>query len=247
MPSQPAPSHQPVPISSSGLVSPRDAFRGCIRANVRSGELSRRRSRLRAARRRQDGDRLPRRAERPGRALDGLHPRCRAGVRGHCRGPEPGRRLHLDPEHRCRGHRRHCGPRSRRHRSHRGDARDGGQGGAVQAVRWRGRDPDLPGDERRRRDRRDGGPARAELRWDQPRGHLRAPLLRDRGAAQAPPRHPGLPRRPARYRRGHARCAGERAAPDRPADGDHPRGRLGRRGRRASQSPGSCSQPVCAT
>ena len=60
------------------------------------GEPSRRRSRLRAARRRQDGDRLPRRPERPGRALDGLHARRGAGVRGDRRGPEPRRRLHLD-------------------------------------------------------------------------------------------------------------------------------------------------------
>ena len=39
----------------------------------------------------------------------------------------------------------------------------------------------------------------------QPRGHLRAPLLRDRGAAARDPRHPGLPRRPARHRDRRAR------------------------------------------
>ena len=49
--------------------------------------------------------------------------------------------------------------------------------------------------------------ARAELRRHQPRGHLRAALLRDRAAAQGAARHPGLPRRPARHRRGGARGA----------------------------------------
>ena len=38
------------------------------------------------------------------------------------------------------------------------------------------------------------------LRGHQPRGHLRAALLRDRGAAARAARHPGLPRRPARHR-----------------------------------------------
>ena len=42
---------------------------------------------------------------------------------------------------------------------------------------------------------------RARLRRHQPRGHLRAALLRDRAAAARRARHPGLPRRPARHRR----------------------------------------------
>ena len=46
----------------------------------------------------------------------------------------------------------------------------------------------------------------------QPGGHLRAPLLRDRGAAARGPRHPGLPRRPARHRDRRARRAHQRAA-----------------------------------
>ena len=83
---------------------------------------------------------------------------------------------------------------------------DGGQGGPVQAVRWRRRRPDLPGHDGRRGDHRDGPPARPELRRDQPRGHLRPALLRDRGAAQGASRHPGLPRRPARHRRRRPRC-----------------------------------------
>ena len=40
---------------------------------------------------------------------------------------------------------------------------------------------------------------RARLRRHQPRGHLRAALLRDRGAAAGGARHPRLPRRPARH------------------------------------------------
>ena len=51
---------------------------------------------------------------------------------------------------------------------------------------------------------------RARLRGDQPRGHLRAAMLRDRGAAEGRARHPGLPRRPARHGRRRARRAPER-------------------------------------
>ena len=92
--------------------------------------------------------------------------------------------LHLGAQHRRGRHRRHRGARARRHRPGRGDAGDGGQGGAVQAVRRRRRDPDLPGHHRRRGDHRDRRAAGAELRRHQPRGHLRAALLRDRGPAQ---------------------------------------------------------------
>ena len=50
---------------------------------------------------------------------------------------------------------------------------------------------------------------RAGVRRHQPRGHLRAALLRDRGAAEGDARHPGLPRRPARHRgrRRSPRCS----------------------------------------
>ena len=57
---------------------------------------------------------------------------------------------------------------------------------------------------------------RARVRRHQPRGHQRAALLRDRGAAEGGARHPGLPRRPARHRGGHARRAAERLPADRP-------------------------------
>ena len=46
----------------------------------------------------------------------------------------------------------------------------------------------------------------------QPRGHRRAALLRDRSAAAQEPRHPGLPRRPARHRDRRPRRAHQRAA-----------------------------------
>ena len=88
----------------------------------------------------------------------------------------------------------------------RGDPRDGGQVPHLQVVRRRRRFPlalatkDV--DEIVRRSSN-----RAHLRRHQPRGHRRAPLLRDRGAAPARPGHPGLPRRPARYRGGDARRA----------------------------------------
>ena len=65
---------------------------------------------------------------------------------------------------------------------------------------------------------RRGRDDRARLRWHQPRGHRRPAVLRDRAPAPGEPRHPGLPRRPARYgdrrhRRAHQRAArGEEAA-----------------------------------
>ena len=53
---------------------------------------------------------------------------------------------------------------------------------------------------------------RAGLRRHQPRGHRRAALLRDRAPAARVPRHPGLPRRPARHRDRRPRRADQRAA-----------------------------------
>ena len=83
------------------------------------------------------------------------------------------------------------------------------------------------------------------LRRHQPGGHLRAALLRDRGAPQGRARHPGLPRRPARHRRRRARRADKR------------RQLTGRRmrtcgvlssasARPASRSRRSCSRPASA-
>ena len=59
---------------------------------------------------------------------------------------------------------------------------------------------------------RDGRGDRARLRRHQPRGHLRAALLRDRAAAAASARHPGVPRRPARHGDRRAGGAPQRAA-----------------------------------
>ena len=92
-----------------------------------------------------------------------------------------------------------------------GDAGDGGQGGAVQGVRRRRRVADLPRHEGHGRDRRSVAGDRARLRRHQPRGHLRAALLRDRGPAAGVARHPGLPRRPARHGDRRARGVAERA------------------------------------
>ena len=70
------------------------------------------------------------------------------------------------------------------------------------------------------------------LRRHQPRGHLRAALLRDRAAAARVARHPRLPRRPARHGDRRARRAAQRAARRRQAARGRPRrhDRLRRRG-----------------
>lgn len=57
-------------------------------------------------------------------------------------------------------------------------AGDGGQVGAVQGVRRARLHPDRARHHRRRRDRRDDGPAAAELRRGEPGGRVRAALLR---------------------------------------------------------------------
>ena len=66
-------------------------------------------------------------------------------------------------------------------------------------------------------DRRHGQGDRPDLRRHQPRGHLGAALLRDRGPAEGRARHPGLPRRPARHRGRHARRAAQRGQAHRQA------------------------------
>ena len=63
-----------------------------------------------------------------------------------------------------------------------------------------------------RRDREGGRDDRPGLRRHQPRGHRGPALLRDRAPAARVPRHPGLPRRPARHRDRGARRADQRAA-----------------------------------
>ena len=121
-------------------------------------------------------------AEDARRPLDGVHAGRRPRLQAIADDPDE----RLDPDdqaqHGRRRQRRHRGARPRRHRAGGGDAGDGGQGDAVQGVRRHRRVPDLPGHEGRRRDRRDRHGDRAGLRRHQPRGHLRAALLRDRGA-----------------------------------------------------------------
>ena len=133
------------------------------------------------------------------------------------------------------------GPRGR-------DAGDGGQGRAVQAVRRRRRGADLPGHHRRRRDRRDRRPAGAELRRDQPRGHLRAraasrsrtgsrseldiPVFHDDQHGTAVVALAALRERAAAHRQVPRTTRGRRSpAPVRPA----------------SRWPGSCSPPASRT
>ena len=97
--------------------------------------------------------------------------------------PEDVPRLTDQGQQRRGGHRRLRGARAGQHRPRRGPAGDGGQGRAVQAVRRHRRLADLPRHPGHRPDRRRRRGDRAGLRRHQPRGHRRAPLLRDRGAA----------------------------------------------------------------
>ena len=132
-------------------------------------------------------------------------------------------------EHRRGRLRRHRGARARRHRAGGGDAGDGGQGAALQGVRRRRRVAALPRDEgRRTRSSRSCKAIAPGVRRHQPRGHLRAALLRDRGAPARRARHPRLPRRPARHGDRRPRRAPERAHGRRQAD----RGRQDRVDRR---------------
>ena len=146
--------------------------------------------------------------------------------------PGAGPRVHDQEEHGRHRHRRHRRARPRRHRPGRRPAGDGGQGAALQELRRRRRLPDLPRRHHGRRDRRDRRAHRPGVRRHQPRGHRRPGLLRDRGPAQGAPRHPRVPRRPARHRGGGARRPRERAADRRQADGGPQRGRRRRRRRR---------------
>ena len=125
-------------------------------------------------------------AEDARRPLDGLHAGRRARLHGDRRRPREGLPVHDQAQHGRRRQRRDRGARARRHRPARRDAGHGGQGDALQGVRRRRRLPDLPRHQGPRRDRRDGAADRAGLRRHQPRGHLRAALLRDRGPAQGP-------------------------------------------------------------
>ena len=153
--------------------------------------------------------------KRPLKTHDDLSMAYTPGVARVCNAirhdPEQAFALHDQAQHRGGRVRRHRRARPRRHRAEGGDAGDGGQGDAVQGVRRRRRIPDLPGHEGSRRDRVRRQGDRAGLRRDQPRGHLRPALLRDRGSPARGARHPGVPRRPARHRGRGAGGAVQRA------------------------------------
>ena len=93
--------------------------------------------------------------------------------------------------------------------------------------------PVVPGHPGHRGDHRDRQGDRPGLRRDQPGGHRRPALLRDRAPAAGRARHPGLPRRPARHRDRRARRADQRAARGRQEglEGRPDRGQRGRRRR----------------
>ena len=74
------------------------------------------------------------------------------------------------------------GPRTRRHRSPRLAAGHGGQVRTVPQLRRTQLDPHRSRHPGSRRDRRDPHPTPPELRRREPRGHLRAALLRDRAS-----------------------------------------------------------------
>ena len=201
------------------------------------------RPRLRPAPRRQDGD-----------PLDGPRPRTRPGSRWPTRPASPGSarrsprpgagpRLHLGVQHRRRRHRRHRRARPRRHRP--AAAMPVMEGKAVLFKQFGGVDAVPICLDTTDVDEIVETVVRLAptLRRHQPRGHLRAALLRDRAPAQGAARHPGLPRRPARHRGRRPRRAAQRRRAHRPrarrpARRDLRRRRGRRRGRRRS-----CSRP----
>jgi hypothetical protein len=161
---------------------------------------------------RQAGGQLDRATVHPRRPRVGVHAGGGEGLRGDRGGRAPRPRVHVGPAHRGRRHRRLGGARPGQHRAACGAAGDGGQGRAVQAVRQHRRGADLPGHPGHRGDHRDGPGHRALVRWDQPGGHRRPALLRDRTAPRRHVGHPGLPRRPAWYGHRRARRAAQRGS-----------------------------------
>ena len=114
----------------------RTGRRSCARSGPRGAPGARlRRSHDADASRRQDraAEQVP--AEDSRRPLDGLHARRGPGLPADRRRPLEGVRVHDQAQYGGRGLRRQRGARPRRHRPGGGDARDGGQGDAVQGVR----------------------------------------------------------------------------------------------------------------
>ena len=125
----------------------------------------------------------------PLKTRDDLSMAYTPGVARVCRAivERPERRAPADDQaqHRRGRHGRLGRARARQPRSRGGAPGDGGQGGAVQAVRRHRRLADLPRHPGHRRDRPHRRADRTRVRRDQPRGHRRAAVLRDRGAGCA--------------------------------------------------------------
>ncbi len=160
-----------------------------------------------------------------------------AGAR-HRRGREQGLRLHRQGQFRRRHHQRHRHPRPRQPRRAGGQAGDGRQGGAVQALRRHRFHRSRSVVRGPRRDHQLRQAARQRLGRHQPRGHQGAGVLHHRAAAARAARHPGVPRRPARHRHHRGRRPAQRARSHRPQDRGH-QARLQRRRRRRHRLPGT--------
>ena len=151
-------------------------------------------------------------------------------------------RLHREGQHGGGRVQRHRGAGAGQSRRARGEAGDGGQDRAVQALRRHRRH--RSGD--RLRGCRRGGQRRAlprRLRRHQPGGHQGAGMLRHRAAAARADGHPGVPRRPARHRDRRRGGADQRLPPHRARTARHEAGgerrRRGRhRLRRAAEGDG---------
>ena len=155
---------------------------------------------------------------------------------GHRRGPVARLRLHRQGQPRRRDLQRHRDPRARQSRRAGLEAGDGGQGGAVQALRRHGFHRHRGRYRGSRRVHQRGALSRPLLRRHQPRGHQGAGMLHHRGAAARADGHPGLPRRPARHRDHRRRGHAQRHAAHRPRHQDD-QARLQRRGRGGHRLP----------
>ena len=155
--------------------------------------------------------------------------RRRARAR-HRRGPEPRLRLHDARQHGGGDLQRHRDPRPRQSRRACLQAGDGGQGGAVQALRRRRFDRPRGRHRERRRVRQLRALPRPVIRRHQSGGHQGAGLLHHRAAAARIDGHPGVPRRPARHRDHRHRRPDQRAG-DHRARHEDGKARLQRRGR----------------
>ena len=135
------------------------------------------------------GGKIEMESKHPIRNRDDLSMIYTPGVARVClaiaKNPEDARRLTIKRNSDRGGHRRFGRARTRQHRPGGGHAGDGGQGGPVQAVRRHRCLAAVPGHPGHRGDHRRGQGDRAGLRGHQPGGHLRAALLRDRGAGCA--------------------------------------------------------------